>query len=584
MPLYLGKKGQGYIQQLGFCQRCGWKYLRTELTEDDDVKGLLVCVYCHDPDQPQRYPAEPRAEGLPPLTPAPDQYPGPLAPTLSGVYTNATEIDLSWTRAFDDADLINQYFVYRSTNSAAYALIASVPYIDSYDFPNNQVEPFESGLAYSDDTVAPGNNYSYYVVAEAVDHRISPNSNVFSIFTQPPPATLTGFYNYTTNAVDLSWTMPPGWAPFVNTYTIYKSLNGGAFSVVGTTTGATQSFIDTAANTFTNLYEYYVVANFTGATSVPSNTVTAPVVVTTVYLASTTWNKPVGLQFATITGRSGGAGGPCGANFGGNGQPGNGGGAGGGYAQATYAASALNATEAIVVGQGGVGNVSPGYNSGGTVAPQNGTNGGTTSFGSHISITGGGNGSVGNPAAGGVPTVVGGTNVTKENGGAAAHNASGDGVAAANPGANSTLAGAGNGGGGGGQGMDAHRRHPIPPSAPNNGGSSAAAAGGAGGTPTFIATSTATATGTSASAGVSPTSGGGAGGGGGGTGCINTSNGPGGGSARGGAGGNGAFPSGGGGGGGMANYFPYGNFHPGTTIPGPGGNGGNGHLTVTTYS
>lgn len=191
MSEYLGKRGQGYIQQIGYCQRCGWKYLRTELTEDDYIKGLLVCVYCHDPDHPQRYPAAPRAEGQPPMVPAPDQYPAPSPVVLTGVANGTTEVDLQWSFPIDGADVIEQTLIYRQTDSGAFDLIASVAFTYSYDFPNNQVEPYVDGLTYADGDISAGHSYTYYVVTQAVDHRISAPSNRVTLTIANPAITVT---------------------------------------------------------------------------------------------------------------------------------------------------------------------------------------------------------------------------------------------------------------------------------------------------------------------------------------------------------------------------------------------------------
>lgn len=584
MSTYLGRKGQGYIQQIGFCQRCGWKYLRTELQEDQYIKGLLCCVYCVDPDQPQRYPVEPRPEGQPPLVPAPDQYPGPLAPTLSGAYDNADEVDLAWTASVDNADLINQYFIYRNVNSGPFALIASVPFTDSYDFPNNQVEPFTSPTVYSDDTVSPGQNYSYYVVAEAVDHRISPNSNTFSIFTQPPPAVLSGFYNFTTNAVDLSWVMPGQWGPSVQHYVLFKSVNGGAFTPLTTVSGATLSFVDTAANSFLNNYQYYVVAEFTGANSNNSNIVSAPTVVTQVFLTSGTWTKPVGAQqvAATVLGAGAGAGGAASVPGAVDATPASGcGGGGGGYAKISFVASAVAATIAITVGAAGVGGAGATTGNGGPqINGSPGTDGGSSSFGTLVVANGGTHGAGGNSStipggAGGTVTHTGGSGTTETGGAGGANEASNLGNTTNNVGGSTTNAGPGGGGGGyiknavGGLSG-------ISPA----GGSSAAGAGGVGGTQIAVQSATATAGpgGNGASVPASTPEGGGGGGGGGA--ALNFTVLPNTFVATGGAGGNGGQYGAGGGGGGCA----MGTDSSAAKISGPGGNGAPGIVVVTSYS
>jgi hypothetical protein len=275
MPLYLGKKGQGYIVQIGFCQRCGWKYLRTELTEDDYIKGLLVCIYCHDPDQPQRYSVEPRAEGFPPLLPSPDQYPGPNATVLSGSYTSGT-VNLSWTPSVDNADLINEYFVYRQTNGGPGVLIASVPFETTLEFINGEQQWVNSPTVYADDTVEAGNTYAYYVIADAVDHRLSPPSNTWMLVPAP---VLTG--QLSGENVLLNWSGPP--VVTVASYQLYRGINGANPTLLTTTAGNVFTYTDTSAEAG-EPNAYYVVAILAAGQSLPSNTVTetpsGPIIVT----------------------------------------------------------------------------------------------------------------------------------------------------------------------------------------------------------------------------------------------------------------------------------------------------------------
>jgi hypothetical protein len=558
MTLYLGKKGQGYIQQTGYCQRCGWKYLRTELTEDDYIKGLLVCCYCHDPDQPQRYPAEPRAEGFPPLIPAPDQYPGPLAPTLSGDYATTNVIDLSWTNSFDDADLINEYFIYRQVNGGPAVLIASVPYEVDLEFPNNQVQPVATPTTYADDEVLPGNTYAYYVVSQAVDKRLSPNSNVLSIFTQPPPPTLSGQYNYSTNQVDLSWEMPSGWTASVQNFVISRSVNGGAFSVLTTQAGTQSSYIDTTATSFLNTYEYYIVAEFVGANSVPSNTVTAPVVVTQVFTANGNYSKPSSAQIVSAVAIGAGAGGSGARCADGNWWPGAG---GGGYIAATYHASAIPSNVSVVVGSQGIGGISLPN----TGSPILGTAGGNSVFSGFIQANGGGvtpDGVQG--GLGGTTTLISSTGLigsaTQETGGEGGHSQN-SGLATPN-GSSTTNAGPGGGSGGRAQGGS------NPGITGGNGGSCAnggtGGAGGAGGVTSGSPGSNGSA------AALGKIVGGGGGGGGGGTNDFQSGGGNGGAGEGYGAGG----ATGGAGG---VEFSP-------NSLSGNGGNGGPGVVVVTTYS
>jgi hypothetical protein len=113
-----------------------------------------------------------------------------------------------------------------------------------------------------------------------------------------------------------------------------------------------------------------------------------------VFTSSGTWTKPTNLLFATVEVQGGGGGSPSGSgNYIG------GGGAGGGYGRKIFAEADLAATEAVTVGAAAAG--------GSTNA--NGATGGTSSFGAHISATGGQGGyrTSATEAAGGVASFTG---------------------------------------------------------------------------------------------------------------------------------------------------------------------------------
>lgn len=95
------------------------------------------------------------------------------------------------------------------------------------------------------------------------------------------------------------------------------------------------------------------------------------VIVRNVYTSGATWTKPANLLYVEVEGIGGGAGGGKTTT---SGRCGGGGGAGG-YARKLIAAASLGSTETVTIGAGGNGSTP--------------TAGGTTSFGSHISCTGG---------------------------------------------------------------------------------------------------------------------------------------------------------------------------------------------------
>ncbi len=101
-------------------------------------------------------------------------------------------------------------------------------------------------------------------------------------------------------------------------------------------------------------------------------------VVRRVYLSGATWNKPAGLVKIIATPVAGGGG--SGGHSNSTGTQKGGGGGGGGAAIKEILAASLGATETITIGAGGAAGNTSG-SSGGT--------GGTTSFGAHVSATGG---------------------------------------------------------------------------------------------------------------------------------------------------------------------------------------------------
>ena len=105
------------------------------------------------------------------------------------------------------------------------------------------------------------------------------------------------------------------------------------------------------------------------------------------FTANGTWTKPDGLKFIIVEVIGGGGGG--GGVEGDTGDTANsGGGGGGGYTLKKILASSLASTETVTIGAGGAGGT--GF-SGGTA-------GGTSSFGTHCSATGGSQGSGNGPS------------------------------------------------------------------------------------------------------------------------------------------------------------------------------------------
>jgi hypothetical protein len=124
-----------------------------------------------------------------------------------------------------------------------------------------------------------------------------------------------------------------------------------------------------------------------------------------IYTSSTTWNKPAGLKYAIVEvlGGGGGSGGLSSSDTA------IGGGGAGGYGKKFLLASSLGSSETVTIGAAGTG---------GTTGANNGTKGGTSSFGTHVSCTGGDPSNANSSSGGSGGTSTGGDiNISGRNGG-----------------------------------------------------------------------------------------------------------------------------------------------------------------------
>lgn len=77
---FRGPHGYQSGRPWAICDRCGFKRRRDTLRKEET--GLLVCVECYDPPDPQRRPPVIGPEGLPIKDPRPD-YENPLPNTTT---------------------------------------------------------------------------------------------------------------------------------------------------------------------------------------------------------------------------------------------------------------------------------------------------------------------------------------------------------------------------------------------------------------------------------------------------------------------------------------------------------------------
>lgn len=421
----------------GECGRSGRKMLLNDMVFDGQYPNMRVDPAWYEPKHPQEN-LKRIDDPVALWRPAPENLAPPTAPVLIGALTDGPVIPLSWTAAESGISQITRYELYRSHNGGA------VEIVYSFDVERDMFGGItnDAARAYLDIDVIEDDTYSYYVVATALQGGIS-TSNVVEILAQflPPTApALTGEL-FTISSNRLEWTAASSQFSTISAYSIYRSVNSAAFTLLNTTDGITLTYIDTDA-AGSDEWRYYVVATAAeGGDSDPSNTVTlsaADIVDEYLTPGSYTWTKRPGL--VSVDRRVIGAGAGGGSGRVGNGaeiQIGGGGGGAGGLSEDNVLVADLGATENVTVGAAGIGGPSV------TFAPSavnglDGTDGGASSFGALIA-NGGQRGTGGYNTGGlGGP---GGTGTT-QNGGAGGQSKFGE---AAEDGQSRTLAPGGGG-------------------------------------------------------------------------------------------------------------------------------------------
>jgi hypothetical protein len=381
----------------GICGRSGKKALLSELIFDGRYPNMRVL--------PDWYEARHPLETLPMVDdpvalyrPSPEVNNAPSAPSLTLLSYGPSQINLTWTPAESGVTDIASYLIFRSLNGAPFVQIAECDLVRDFlggitgitnatfpQYPEHPGDPWtnvppDQPATFADTNISVGFEYCYYVQAVPLGNNQSVaqgppvNSPTVCLTVALESPTLSGSYDFTNTASDLSWTMPGSWGASVQNYQIYRSAAGGTFSLLTTVSGTTTSYTDSTATDWKDGYQYYIVAQYAAGNSAPSNTASFPNSVTTVYTANTFWQGPPGgAKYVRVRAVAGGQGGASGN---GSATPPNygWGGVGGGYVDAFFLPTALTYPVQITIGQGGAGDNS---NSG-----TSGAQGTDTTFGS----------------------------------------------------------------------------------------------------------------------------------------------------------------------------------------------------------
>lgn len=302
--------------------------------------------------------------------PADDVYCDPSAPVLTGSHTLA-QPHLEWTPSIPVEGTVLGYRVYDADTSEL--LGTTDP--DVLEFDPAQYE-----------------NETKHFFVQAFDSAGEQNSNIAAIAIGGPQAvTLSGVINADITKADLSWTASTSTGGVLLGYKLYRdgvlhqTQSGLTFQDTGLANDTTYS---------------YIVRPYTALTPVGPDSDEVqldtghPETVTEIFTSNDTWIKRIGLISVDVTViPAGGGGGSGSVHLGAEASPGGSGGGGSARSTGTFLAAALDSTEAITVGTGG-----PGGASVAALLATNGnpgTAGGSSSFGSHLSATGGGLGTGG---------------------------------------------------------------------------------------------------------------------------------------------------------------------------------------------
>lgn len=210
-------------------------------------------------------------------------------------------VSLTWQPAESGITVIQSYSIFRAEDGGAQALLinckvlrdflggiigvehcTTVPSIPSdddsgsvYDKVTNEQAP----VTYIDTTVAIGHQYCYQIQAiplgnnQSVAQGPPSMSNVACTTAVLQAPTLAGSHDITGAGVVLQWSLPTGQYLNVTGWTVFKSIDGGAFAQLAAP-GPSQLSLEDTAIAAGHTYAYYVTYAAAALTSPQSLTFT----------------------------------------------------------------------------------------------------------------------------------------------------------------------------------------------------------------------------------------------------------------------------------------------------------------------
>ncbi|HSV90918.1 MAG TPA: hypothetical protein VLH80_07445 [Nitrospiraceae bacterium] len=214
-------------------------------------------------------------------------------------------LTLTWTPAETGITEIDSYTIFRAVDGGAQTVLVecavlrdflggiigvenctTVPSIPTDDTSSGSVYTVvtneDAPITYVDETVQIGHQYCYQIMATPMGNNQSVaqgppiSSNIACLTESLSPPTLSGWYNPGGPAANTVWSLPVGEFLAVTGWSLYRSVNGGAYALLTSLAANVLSYADTAVSSG-NTYSYYVTYTAASLTS-PQSTPFAVIV------------------------------------------------------------------------------------------------------------------------------------------------------------------------------------------------------------------------------------------------------------------------------------------------------------------